>query len=331
MDPAIRVIDLSKRFPLTSGYGDTLMFWKRREITALDDVSLEVPRAQVFGIVGSSGAGKTTLLKILAGLILPNQGRLLVNGVDLTKGPDKLKNHITYIPSEERSLFWRLTARENLKFFAVLNNVPRKGIQAEIDEALSLVGLDHAADERVSNYSSGMKQRLSIARGLILPSEILLLDEPTRSLDPISTRQIWSLIRDDLVIGHGRTVVVASHSMEDVANVCDRVAILHRGKLLACNTVDGIVNQGENYRIRFLPGTGFDIEDLPHIPGVSSLARGSLNGGNSSSIEFAVQEPEMHIPLVVESLIHTGAKIIEINQVKTTLAERLVVMSEDLH
>ena len=188
MDPAIDLEGVTKRFPRTERYRDILTFWHRRYVTVLSEVSLKVPRRGVFGLLGPNGAGKTTLMKILAGLILPDQGRIEVNGIDIAHQPEEVKGHLTYVSGEERSHYWRLTGRENLRFFAVVNDILRRQQEKRIDEVLSVVSLREAADEMVGRYSSGMRQRLSIARGLLADPEILLLDEPTRSLDPLGTR-----------------------------------------------------------------------------------------------------------------------------------------------
>ena len=329
MKHAIEIEELGKKFPLTGGYRDVLTFWRRRYITALDGVSLRIPESEVFGIVGQNGAGKTTLLKILSGLIVADEGRLLVNGTDLTKAPDRLKNHITYVPSDERSLYWRLTGRENLKFSAILNNVPRREVRARTEEVLSAVDLGRAGDEMVAKYTSGMKQRLCLARGLITDAEILLMDEPTRSLDPISAKHIWTLVKDELVSGRKKTVIVTTHSMEEVTGVCNHVAIVHKGKVRFCDTVDNIVSRNGRYQIKIISDTKRNFDELRNLVGVDSVAVIHLNGGNSLSLEVAVQDPAEQIPLVLEYLTHAGEKVIEINQLKTSLSDTLSEIVEE--
>lgn len=328
---AIEVEAVYKRFPRTAGYKDILTFWRRQYVVALNGVDLSVPKGGVFGLLGPNGAGKTTLLKILVGLVLPDQGTVKVNGIDAVRHPDAAKSHLMYVTGEERTLFWRLTGRQNLRFYAALNEVPRKEIDKRIQELLALVGLVEAADERVVKYSTGMKQRLAIARGLLVDPEILLLDEPTKSMDPVGARRLWAFIKDDLTGRHGKTVVVATHNMEEATYLCDRVAILDSGNVKACDTVSALASKLSAWShclievSRMPSGTLADLRAVDGVRGVEIMAP---NGHEDASLEVTVEEPSVHIPIVVEHLVRNGARVVRVEQRKASLGDVIEKMAE---
>jgi ABC-2 type transport system ATP-binding protein len=290
--------------------------------------------------LGANGAGKTTLLKILAGLVLPDDGQVKVNGVDVTGSIHPAGHQMTYISGEERSHYWRLSGRENLRFVATLDEVPWRQVGRRVQEVLEVVGLGEAADHRVGTYSSGMKQRLGIARGLLSRPEILLLDEPTRSLDPLSAKHLGEFIKEDLVEQRGRTVVLATHNMEEATLVCDRVAILHRGEVKRCETVAAIVASltGQyQYSITFMEETLthenllVTADKLSEIKGVGSVILDPANGhyehSVGSTVELTVDEPEVQIPLILAQLLRDGAKVIEVNRKRSSLIDAIVAVT----
>ena len=330
--PVIEIEGVTKRFPKTSGYRDMLRFWRRRYVTALERIDLEIQPGKVFGILGPNGAGKTTLLKILAGLVLPDNGAVRIDGFDVTKDPDDVKEYLTYISGDERTLYWRLTGRQNLQFFAMLNEIPKRQRQNRIYEVLSLVGLEESADDRVAGYSSGMKQRLVIARGLLSEPDILLLDEPTRSLDPLSARQLQNFIRDELIGRQGKTIIIATHNMEEASFLCDQVAILYEGSVRACDSVDSIAErlagQGRCVVTVAAEANGL-VRDLSALPGVVSVQERPANGHGGTSLSLMVGDPLEHIPLVTEYLVRNGSKVLGISQVKPSLTDAIAAMAEE--
>jgi len=331
MQYAIELERVSKRFPRRAGYKDILTFWRRQYMTALDGVSLRVPQAGVFGLLGPNGAGKTTLLKILAGLVLPDEGQVRINGVDVAEHPGKSGHHLMYVSGEERSLYWRLTGKQNLRFFAVLNEVPRRRVEQRVGELLSLVGLVEAADERVVKYSTGMKQRLAIARGLLADPDILLLDEPTKSLDPVRARDLWTFIKEDLVGRHHKTLVIATHNMEEATYLCDQVAILHRGEVKACDTVAALADRlsTPGRRTIIVNNTSYEtIAQLRNLAGVHSVNTTARNGHQDFSLEVVVEEPDVHIPLVVEHLVRVGGRVVQVAQERASLGDVIAALSE---
>lgn len=328
---AIEVEGVCKDFPRTVGYRDIVAFWRRPKLRALDGIDLAVPSGGAFGLLGPNGAGKTTLLKILAGLVLPNSGRVTVNGIDALRHPAKTRDVLMYVSGEERSLYWRLTGRDNLRFYSHLVEVPARRVEARVNEVLAIVGLEDKADEQVMRYSTGMKHRLAIARGLLPDPEILLLDEPTRSLDPVSARRLWNFIKDVIVGQHGRTVVIATHNMEEASYLCSRVAILHNGRVRVCDTIHAVsamLDTGRRCTIRVEASTQEAIISATQGVGIRSLNVVPPNGRVEYAITFMVDDPAQQVPQIVERLVRGGGRVTEVTQESRSLTDVIVALAE---
>jgi ABC-2 type transport system ATP-binding protein len=196
---------------------------------ALDNVSFNVPAGSVLVLLGPNGSGKTTTLKLVSTMLLPDEGRVRIEGADTRIEANRVRKHVGFAVATERSFFPRLSARENLDFFAALDDVPRTARPLRIEAMLERTGLADAADTLVMKFSSGMYQRLGTARALVKEPSVILLDEPTRSLDPGSTAHFWRLVRG--LAEQGATVILATHSFNEAAAVADAVAVLHHGAL----------------------------------------------------------------------------------------------------
>jgi len=207
------------------------------ETRALDGISLGVAKGKILALLGPNGSGKTTMLKLVSTMLLPDAGEIRVEGASTENDPDAVRRHVGFAVANERSFFPRLSARENLDFFAALDNISRRERPARVDAMLQRVGLSEAADTLVMKFSSGMYQRLGIARALIKEPSVILLDEPTRSLDPASAAHFWGVVRN--LRGHGATVMLATHSFFEAVAVGDEVAVLHRGQLAGFRKVAG--------------------------------------------------------------------------------------------
>jgi ABC-2 type transport system ATP-binding protein len=239
MSYIVETFNLTKRYPHIKRYHEIVIHpFQKREITALEKVNIRVQQGEVFGLLGPNGAGKTTLIKTLCTLLLPNEGTASVNGYDILKEEREVKKSIGYVVNDERSFYWRLTGRHNLGFFAMLNNLTPDWANRRIDEVLRLVGLESNGDKRVKDYSTGMKQKLAIARGMLSDPEVLFMDEPTRSLDPVIAKSLREFIRKNIVEGQGKTVFLSTHNLSEAQDLCDRLAIIDRGKIKACGTLD---------------------------------------------------------------------------------------------
>jgi ABC-2 type transport system ATP-binding protein len=238
---AIQSFNLTKKFPKTKRYRDLLFHpFKQEKITVLKNINLQVKKGELFGLLGPNGAGKTTLIKILCTLILPNEGKVYINGLDVTKNPKKVRKLIGYVVADERSFYWRLTGRQNLAFFATLQNFNSIQRESRIQEVLRIVRLEDKADEMFMKYSTGMKQKLAIARGILTNPKILFMDEPTRSLDPLAAQELRSFIKEKIVKEQGKTVFLATHNLQEAEELCDRIAIIDQGEIKACGTREEI-------------------------------------------------------------------------------------------
>ena len=211
-------------------------------VHALCEVDLTVRPGEVLGLLGTNGAGKTTLLKILATLILPTSGRVTVGGRDVVREVDGVKAMVGLASPDERSFYWRLTGSQNLEFFAAFHGLGTEAARARIDTLREQLGLD-ALDRAFGVYSTGMRHRLGIARALLRQPQILMLDEPTRSLDPSAAAGLMRMIRETLVKQLGCTVVLATHNLREAEELCDRIAILHQGRLVGCGTLDELLRR----------------------------------------------------------------------------------------
>jgi ABC-2 type transport system ATP-binding protein len=207
----------------------------RTETHALKGISLNVAEGEVLAILGPNGSGKSTTLKLISTVLLPDRGRVVVNGADTRCQAQIARSQVGFALASERSFFPRLTAGENLEFFAALEDIPRRERPSRVESVLHNLGLNDAAGKQVMKLSSGMYQRLGIARALVKKPSVLLLDEPTRSLDAAAAGQLWGHIRE--LSGTGITILLATHNFAEAAAVCDRVAVLQRGELLAVERV----------------------------------------------------------------------------------------------
>jgi ABC-2 type transport system ATP-binding protein len=261
MHPAIQTYELTKRF-------------RRRERAAVDAVSLRVERGELFGLLGRSGAGKTTLIRMLSTGLVPTSGSARVAGHDVARDVRRVRAAIAVVPSDDRSFHPRLTGRQNLEFFAALRGLTGAPARRTVGGLLERMGLADAAGEPFRAYSSGMRQKLGIARGLLGAPEVLFLDEPSRSLDPISAREVHELISGFLIGELGRTVVLATHSLPEAEALCHRLALVRDGRLVAQGSVADLRRafpHGARCELRLpvvpteLPGA---LRSLPEVRGV---------------------------------------------------------------
>ena len=258
LHPAIEASGLTKR------YGDKV---------AVDHLSLRIDRGEVFGLLGPNGAGKTTTILMLLGLTEPSAGTAKVDGIDPTRAPLAVKSRVGYLP-DDVGFYDDLTARQNLRYTAELNRLPKQAIDDRIDMVLEDVGLVDDADRKVGEYSRGMRQRLGVADALVKQPSILILDEPTVNIDPEGVRELLLLV-ERLRSDQGVTVLLSSHLLHQVQQVCDRIGIFVDGKLRACGTVDELAATLDD-RWAFSVGLA-DVDDaralLTSVKGVKRVER----------------------------------------------------------
>ncbi len=225
MDFAVETHNLTKVFKKT----------RNSETVAVEGVNLTVQAGSVLAILGPNGAGKTTLLRILAGLVLPSSGNAKICGLDVIREDSRAKGMVGVSLGDDRSLYWRLSGRRNLEFFAALHGLSRHEAKQRIDEIGNL--LEIPLDQPVQASSSGIRQRILIARALLNDPSVFLLDEPTKSLDPASAQSLRSFIRERLAGHLGKTVLIATHNLPEAELLGDEIAIMKQGRILACGTL----------------------------------------------------------------------------------------------
>ncbi|CAL9622945.1 Vitamin B12 import ATP-binding protein BtuD [Actinosynnema sp. ALI-1.44] len=237
---------------------------KNEEVTALDGLSLDVPAGEVHGLLGPNGAGKTTLCKILSTVLLPTSGRAEVFGHDVVTRADEVRGLIGIVFGGERGLYWKLTARQTLRYWAALHKIPDARAKVRADELLERLGLADKADDLVETYSRGMKQRLHLARGLVGDPRLVLLDEPTTGMDPVAAHDFRALIGE--LRAEGRTILITTHDMDEAESVCDRVTLIDKGRVLATESPRGLAAMSGLHRW-VEAETALDVAGVPGVLG----------------------------------------------------------------
>jgi ABC-2 type transport system ATP-binding protein len=234
---AISIRNLSKTYPVP--FRRLRAFFRRPvkdPVEALRDVSFEVETGEIFGLIGRNGAGKTTLTKIVATLVQPTTGNVSVHGHDSVRDDEHVRRYIGLATAEERSFYWRLTSEQNLMFFARLHGLSDRVAKQRIEDVFAKLELDEVARRRFGEMSTGNKQRLAVARAMLASPPVLLLDEPTRSLDPLAAARMRDLIRSLAEQDPPVTIFLTSHNLAEVETLCARVAIISRGRIRAIDT-----------------------------------------------------------------------------------------------
>jgi ABC-2 type transport system ATP-binding protein len=245
MTAIIEVERLGKRYAVT-----TRRSWRRAArstVIALDDVSFTVRRGECFGLLGPNGAGKTTLIKCLTTLLVPDSGTARLDGFDVVRQPEQVCASVGCMLMGERGVYWKLTGRENLEYFAALYFTPRAERRAVVDRLVARLGLGDFIDRAVETYSSGQRMRIAFARALIHDAPILLLDEPTNTLDVHGARELRALVRE--LHAAGRTIVYSTHLLAEAEELCDRVAIVDRGRIAAIGSPRELVERTGSHGI----------------------------------------------------------------------------------
>jgi ABC-2 type transport system ATP-binding protein len=320
----IETYNLTKRFPVIKRYRDLLVHpFRRKEITALHNVNLQVEKGELFGLLGPNGAGKTTLIKTLCTLILPTSGEAFVNGLEVSKNGKRIRKTIGYVIDDERSFYWRLSGKQNLKFFAKLNNIASEEAVKKIDSLLNFMGLAGDADRLFKDYSTGMRQKLAIARGLLTDPEIIFMDEPTNRLDPVAAQNLKTLVKDQLVKEEGKTVILATHNLQDAEEICDRIAIIHNGEIRFSGTVEEVKMQFNQDKIYVMELKGRDDGLLSRINNMSLVKKVVSNSSFSDRIriEVEIEGGNTNITRVVKEIVDQGGRFLSLHEKESSLRE----------
>ncbi|GAC1426956.1 MAG: daunorubicin resistance protein DrrA family ABC transporter ATP-binding protein [Burkholderiaceae bacterium] len=242
---------IGKQFPETYDFKTWIRHRGRvPQRRVLTDISLEVNSGEIFGLLGANGAGKTTLLKLLATLVLPTEGAITIDGLNVVSDADRVRQIIGYSSSFERSFYYRLTALENLKFFGALLSLRPQELKQQIQSAVAIVDLQREMNRRYSALSTGMRQRLTLARCLLGNPRVLLVDEPTRAVDPLQSQRLRTLLREELAIRQGKTIIIATNSLDEAWEICDRVALLSQGRIITIGKPNEL-REGLDYPQRY--------------------------------------------------------------------------------
>jgi len=265
----IEAIDLRRTYQTTTG----VIRRKRLDVEAVRGVSFAVEQGELFGLLGPNGAGKTTTIKMLITLLLPTSGEARVLGHDVVADPRAVRKRIGYVFGGDRGLYERLSALDNLRYFAELYGVSGKAQRLRIAEVLELVGLTGREQERVEGYSRGMRQRLHIARGILHDPEVVFLDEPTIGVDPVGARDLRQTIAD--LVTSGKTVLLTTHYMFEADSLCDRIAVIAKGRIVGEGTPTELKNNVTGGRVTEIEVFGVDesaVARLRAIDGVTAVA-----------------------------------------------------------
>lgn len=296
------------------------------DITAVDELNLEIYPGEVLGFLGHNGAGKTTTVRLLNGVLTPTSGKARVLGLDPSVDGAKLRRR-TGVLTETPSVDERLTGYENLAIFAALFNVPPAAVESRVAELLEIFQLTDRAEDRVSEYSKGMKQKLALARAIIHQPELLFLDEPTSGLDPVITRQVHTLIRD-LSRDGKHTVFLCTHNLEEAQRLCDRVAVLENGRMVALGSPGDLARDlWKGMRLEVETSSeaiSAAIKALAVIPDAREVVQEEGHPVISLSLNLREQVPE-----VVSHLVEAGVPIYRLTPKEPTLEDIYFALHEN--
>jgi ABC-2 type transport system ATP-binding protein len=338
---AIEAMQLVKRFPQRAGKPDDhpakaapqvngrpRRWWPFRKrlpktwFTAVDGISLQIEQGEVFGLLGPNGAGKSTTIRMLCTLLEPSSGTALVNGYDIRKQANQVRQSLGTVLAGERSIYWKLTARENLEYFAALYHLPPALARQRIDELLERMELKGRADELVEKYSSGMKQRVSISKALLARPPVILLDEPTLGLDPQAARQVRDLVMELKAEGH--TILLTTHYMEEADQLSDRIGIIDQGRIIALDAPVTLKQRIQQKDVIRLEVAGWKAEiggALQSLPGVENLAYRRTGEEALWEVSLHTANSRAALPGIIERVNQNGTHLVNLNIVQPSLED----------
>lgn len=294
------------------------------ERVALRDVNLEVPRGELFGLLGPNGAGKSTLIKILVTLLAPSVGSAQVAGFDVVRDAETLRQHINMVSGGESSGYGMLTVRENLWMFGQFYGLENKETYRRIDDLLTKVGLADRGNTKSSDLSTGLRQKMNIVRGFLTDPDVLFLDEPTLGLDVNASRDVRTLIRSWMEERPERTLLLTTHYMAEAEDLCDRVAIINNGRLLACDTPAALkrnLQQRAIFDLEVTPMQSNDVAALTSIGGLSHLTHDAADG--LSTLHFSLDADDQ-LGTVISALAAQGRSVLNLHKRAPTLEDVFV-------
>ncbi len=320
MENAVEVRDLKKYF--TSKKKKLFKKTVKNEFKAVDGVTFEIRRGEIFGLLGPNGAGKTTTIKMITGLLSPTAGSVCVNGLDVDKKPLEALKNLGTVLAGDRSIYWKLTARENLEYFAALYGCDKKEAKKRTNEILKKLGLEDKADELVEKYSTGMKQKVALGKALIPNAPVVLLDEPTLGLDPQSALNLRELILE--IKNEGRTVLLTTHYMEEADFLCDRIAIIDGGKIIALDTPENLkssLNEIKSIKIELTSVTDKLISEIELLKGVKNVKSNYNPDKSSYEINIHHTNGSSLVQRILDCISEDKSKVINVNVIEPSLED----------
>lgn len=319
MEP-IEVRSLSKSFTVKEG---SPLRKTSKTVTALDGVSFSVRKGEIFGLLGPNGAGKTTTIKTVCTLIQPTSGEVYVNGHDVVKDSQRARQDLGVMLTGDRTLYWKLTGRENLEYFSALYHMDRNRARERIRELLKLVGLEERQDTLVENYSTGMRIRLSFIKGILHEPPVLLLDEPTMSLDPQSARLIREIIQD--LRKDGCAILLTTHYMEEADQLSDRVAVIDHGKIIAMAPPDELKRSLMKSEVIEIEAQNIDPQVVEKLKGIPNINEVVSTIEDASSLKGLVKvhssAGKSAIPELLGILVKGGVEVSNVKIATPTLED----------
>ncbi len=321
---AVSITHLSKTYPAAFARLKRLMGRPvKPPVEALRDVSFDVRAGEIFGLIGRNGAGKTTLTKIVATLVQPTDGTVTVNGYDSVRDEERVRAQVGLATAEERSFYWRLTAQQNLLFFARLYGLSDQQAAQRIHELIARFELEEVARRRFGELSTGNKQRLAFARAMLARPPVLLLDEPTRSLDPLAAARMRALINELAQADPPVSILLTSHNLAEVEELCDRVGVISRGQIRALDTPKNLRAQHhQTERLRLVVG-GLTSEQAAHAlaPIISDVEITEEAG--RLTVSFARERDDEKLAQVMRSVLDNGGSVLAVDMESATLLDVL--------
>lgn len=295
-----------------------------RELVALHDVDLQIENGELFGLLGPNGAGKTTLIKILTTLLAPSNGKAWVAGFDVAKDPEQVRPRINMVSGGEASGYGLLTVRENLWMFSQFYGLDSDEANRRIKQLLDVVGMGDRLNTKSSDLSTGLRQKMNIVRGFLTDPLVLFLDEPTLGLDVGAARDVRKFVRQWVDEDPSRTILLTTHYMVEADELCDRVAIINQGRVLACDTPAKLKHHLQSdaiFQLEVSPLNGFGVKTLEALPGVKKVIHQPIDGG--ARLEFILAE-EPVLGAVVSALTAGDIRILNLQKNEPTLEDVFV-------
>jgi ABC-2 type transport system ATP-binding protein len=320
MEKVVQVENVRKTF--VSIKKKFLKVIEKKEFIAVEGVSFDIYKGEIFGLLGPNGAGKTTTIKMITGLLRPSSGRVLVNGIDVERNSSKALGQIGTVLAGDRSIYWKLTARENLEYFAALYGFSKKEGRKRTEKILEKLDIIDKADETVEKFSTGMKQKVALGKALIPNAPVVLLDEPTLGLDPqsaLNLREIITSLKDE-----GKTILLTTHYMEEADFLCDRIAIVDGGKIIALDTPDNLKKTISDVRsIKILVDyiSESSVNELKKLKNIKNITYAYIEDINCYEILVHHEDEENVVQAIIDFLGKSRISIKSMNVVVPSLED----------